>query len=70
MFPVERLREEYPKGVTPSRKKALEATKDAIARLETDSDAVYPVELDLERARVDQNYCEYVIKIWNRLAGV
>ena len=55
---------------TSSRQKALEATKGAIARLTTDSDADYPAELDLERVRVDQGYCEYVIGIWNGLAGV
>ena len=56
---------------TSSRQKALEAMKGAIAQLTTDSDDVeYPPELDLERARVDQDYCEYVIEIWNGLAGV
>ena len=35
-----------------------------------DGTADYPVELDLERVQVDQGYCEYVIGIWNELAGI
>ena len=63
----EQLQEEYPK-VTLARKRALKATREA--RLETDGTADYPAELNLERVRVDQEYCEYVIEIWNELAEV
>jgi len=34
-----------------------------------DGTADYPVELDVERARTHQDYCEFVIDIWNGLAG-
>ena len=35
-----------------------------------DGTADYPAELNLKRVRVDQEYCEYVIEIWNELAEV
>lgn len=61
------LKEEYPK-VTQARQRALRAIREA--RLETDAGPDFPAELDLEKARVDQEYCEFVIGIWNELGEV
>ena len=55
------------------RQKALREFQPAYSRSGQDypdGTADYPVQLDLERVRVDQGYCEYVIGIWNGLAGV
>ena len=35
-----------------------------------DGTADYPAELDPERARINQGYCEFAIDIWNGLAGL
>jgi len=55
-----------------SRQKALKEAKRAkeLLKDETDAGLDYPAELDLEKARVDQGYCEYLIGIWNELAEV
>ena len=55
------------------RQKALREFQPAYSRSGQDypdGTADYPVELDLERVRVDQGYCEYVIGVWNGLARV
>ena len=53
------------------RQKALREFQPAYSEQDyPDGTADYPAELDLERVRVDQGYCEYVIGIWNGLAEV
>ena len=54
------------------RQKALKEAERAkeLLKDETDAGSDYPAELDLEKARVDQGYCEYLIGIWNELAEV
>lgn len=54
------------------RKKALQDWKTAylVPGMDfPDGTEDFPAELDLEKASTHQGYCEFVIDIWNRLAG-